>query len=202
MRNLRRFTLVSGAASETVLAGFLAGHNARERLVAWLGPSDSGDESQPFLVDFHGVELVTASFLKSFLIQHLRCESATPILIGLTDETRYEVDSLLRREGLCALERSSEKASESYDFLGTLDPALQDALVALSQAGPSTATELHRLHQGRLSISITAWNNRLSELHTRRLVFRERQGRQWVYSTPIKGLGHGLPLETRSSART
>lgn len=162
--------------------------------------------AQLVVLDFAGIEVVNASYLKATSLWLLRCGmlqveieegrrnlgapailpalNVCPLVASLSSEVAEEFDTLLRSERLPFLEavqweRESILKARCW---GPLDHALQNALEALSREGTSTATELCEKYPQRPSIKPTAWNNRLAELYRLRLVRRDRAGRQWLYS--------------------
>jgi hypothetical protein len=70
-------------------------------------------------------------------------------------------------------------------LIGLLDPAQRSTFDALLEIGEVTGAELERRKPDE-KIGATAWNNRLKDLHDRRLVRRNKRGREQVYSPIVE----------------
>src|SRR5207248_1402595 len=69
-------------------------------------------------------------------------------------------------------------------LIGPLDPGQRATLDALLELHEATGAALERLRPDA-NIKATAWNNRLKDLHDKRLLRRERRGREQVYSPVV-----------------
>jgi hypothetical protein len=85
----------------------------------------------------------------------------------------------------CFLIASSATAPKRGKAVGPLDPGQMTTLKAVIEFGPVTGAGLERQWQSE-AIKATAWNNRLRDLYDKRLVRRERRGREQMYSTVLK----------------
>jgi hypothetical protein len=154
--------------------------------------------------DFDGIESASASFLKALVFGLLpgagsgRAEDgpsveAFPVVVGLSPLIREELVDYVELAGAVAVEAEATdlKGDELLRarLVGKLDDALKSTLRALLKKGAATATELHA--EAGVAISITAWNNRLSDLHSKRLARRRRNGKQWVYEPIARELENG-----------
>ncbi|HVX90623.1 MAG TPA: hypothetical protein VHC20_03225 [Candidatus Paceibacterota bacterium] len=155
--------------------------------------------------DFDGIESASASFLKALVFGLLpeaeprtglaqeaeQPPEAFPVVAGLSPLVREELVDYVELAGTVAVEAIELNGEELLRarLVGHLDDALKSTLCALLRKGASTATELHA--EAGIAINITAWNNRLSDLHSRRLARRRRNGKQWVYEPIARELGHG-----------
>lgn len=163
--------------------------------------------AQPLVVvlDFGGIEAANGSYLKATVLWLLRAGMASaaiddghareapaglealnafPLAANLSGEVRDDLDTLLRSEQLPLL--AVEPAAgllEKAEILGHLDPALKFTLSALAKEKRATATDLCGRYPQKPPIKPPAWSNRLSELHRHRLACREREGRQWFYTS-------------------
>jgi hypothetical protein len=151
------------------------------------------------VLDFAGIESATASYVKATVIGLLRAGAASagarpadgapvalnifPVMKGLNDELRAELRDVAEAQEVPWLEVVELRADgiARARLYGPLDRALRDTLEIVTRRTRATATMLHADHPRTPPISITAWNNRLSDLHARRLLRRERDGRQWTY---------------------
>lgn len=95
-----------------------------------------------------------------------------------------------RKLPMIVCDRWAEESIEKGRLIGHLDRALLGTYMALQALGDATAPELHAHHPDH-KVSVTAWNNRLSDLHALRLVRRERNGRAWRYHPLAKRTIYG-----------
>jgi len=160
------------------------------------------------VLDFSGIESATASYLKATLLWLLGRSGNVastapggasgpwniyPMVAGLNAEISEELEELLHRHERPCLEllRDNETAIFAVRQRGPLDQMLRATLLLLADVGGATATELHQRFPQPRPITVTAWNNRLSELNVRRLVRRTKHGRQWWYQTLAQEVVNG-----------
>jgi hypothetical protein len=105
----------------------------------------------------------------------------------LSEDVRSEFNDFLqpRRIPMLLANRFNEKQIEEATLLGHLDDALRMTLGALVKHKAATAPRLSDLYPNE-KITVTAWNNRLNDLHALRLVRRIRSGRSWEYQPLTK----------------
>jgi hypothetical protein len=72
-------------------------------------------------------------------------------------------------------------------LVGSLDPAQRSTLDAVMEVGEVTGAELER-QKPDVEIRATAWNNRLRDLHERRLLRRSKRGREQVYFPVVEAI--------------
>ena len=77
------------------------------------------------------------------------------------------------------------RALRRASLVGTLDPAQRTCLEAVTKAAGVTGAGLERQQPGE-RIGATAWNNRLKDLFQKRLIQRERRGREQVYFPVVR----------------
>lgn len=170
--------------------------------------------SQVILLDFAGIEVTNASYLKATALWLLRggiahadvederirtapagleAFNVFPVAMNLSGEVREEFDTLLRSERLpfLAVESSEGDRIVRAVQMGHLEPALEETMTALSEEQRATATALCERYPRKPPIKPSAWSNRLSELHRLRLARREREGRQWFYMSLADEVQHG-----------
>ena len=106
---------------------------------------------------------------------------------GLSPELVTEFQDFLKPRLLPLLfaKKLAGGAVQEALLLGHLDPALRFTLNAVTDKGTSTAPQLHEMFPEQ-KITVTAWNNRLNDLHSLRLVRRTRVGRGLEYSPLTK----------------
>lgn len=158
---------------------------------------DPDTEGSVVVLDFREVDAVTTSYLKGVLLHLLmrgraavdRRETGVaplnvfPLIANANEEVRGEIEDLMRANDSQSLVivRADTASVVQARLLGRLDPALRSTLEAICRAGLSTATELHQQALAVDRVTVTAWNNRLSDLLARRLVRRKRSGRQHIF---------------------
>lgn len=172
---------------------------------------DNGNIAPGSLVtlDFGGIDGVNASYIKGTALwlftcgqlfaknqdppispRHLADPRAYDVYVcvtGLTNEVKAEFQELLKPRGLPLLLARRFKAAivEEAVLLGHLDPALRLTLDAVVRQSTVSAPGLHVSFPNE-KITVTAWNNRLNDLHALRLVRRVRAGRTWQYESLTK----------------
>lgn len=160
-------------------------------------------------LDFAGIEAVNGSYIKGTALWLLTCGQlsvANPDAViaprhyadprpfdlfvcvaGLSAEVKLEFQEFLKPRGLPLLFARALKRDQIKEavLLGHLDPVLRLTLNAVTTQGSCTAPELHNMFPEQ-KVTATAWNNRLDDLHTLRLVRRTRVGRVWKYEPLTK----------------
>ena len=105
-----------------------------------------------------------------------------PVITNPVPEVREEVTTVLehaKKACLEALELDGGTIGRAR-VLGSLDTHLMQTLIHVVKAEETSAPDLYERFRDE-KIGVTAWNNRLNELHARRLVQRTKQGRQLVF---------------------
>jgi hypothetical protein len=163
------------------------------------------------VLDFERMAAVNGSYIKGTAFWLLKCgqlssgnsENIIPprhvadprpydlfvCVAGLSPEVMMEFQEFLKPRGLPLLfakKLGSGTVNEAV-LLGHLDPALRFTLNAVIKQGTCTAPQLHELFPDQ-KITVTAWNNRLNDLHSLRLVRRARVGRGIEYSSLTKNI--------------
>lgn len=158
------------------------------------------------ILDYAGLAAVNASYIKAtahwlYACGQLSAKSPESVIAprhpadvrpcdvfvavsGLTEDVLKEFQEFLlpRKTPLVLARKFQDEAIQEASLLGYVDPTLLSTLKSLCQRGRSTAPELFQDHPDQ-KVTVTAWNNRLSDLHELRLVRRFRAGRAWEYET-------------------
>lgn len=199
--------------------GATLGQEHRRPLIDFLERELGRQDGQAALVilDFYGIESASASYIKATLVAlsqageaAMRGESPDPasdalpalqvypMVAGLAPDVADELDLVLRDcRGAClealacttsGVTRAAVHPAIEEGLLWTLDLVARERIV--------TATHLYEQfpydRQGPpRAVTVTAWNNRLAELHRLRLAHRTRQGRQWFYHSLVGEVVHG-----------
>ena len=161
------------------------------------------------ILNFKGIEQVNGSYIKATALWFFLCgrmavnppSAMTPprhfsdlrpydlyiAVSNLSADVRTEFNDFLQPRNIPMLlaKRYSEKEIGEAVLLGHLDKTLQTTFETLIKHKAATAPFLHDLHPNE-NITVTAWNNRLNDLHSLRLARRVRAGRSWEYQPLTK----------------
>lgn len=175
---------VAALAGTEVLAGRLAGEEFRARLLEEVKRTSQG---ALFVLDFKNVLVTSSFFVAGFAwlwrSPEVEVKELYPVLANLTEESRDDVLLALRETNTKVLEgRFSEDGGLLSLEPVQLDELERETYELVEKHGEVRANDLVRINP---RISATAWNNRLALLHSSRLVRREKEGRQFVYS-PVR----------------
>jgi len=167
--------------------------------------------SEIVVIDFDGIEAATASYMKALVLPLLVGDTGAiretvispedprnggfniyPVVAGLSDDVREELDGVLRLRGVPCLEVLTWSSSDisSARLLGALDAILKNTYAMLLREQEATASDLHAKYVGE-RITTTGWNNRLADLYRLRLVTRHKMGRQWMYRPIVSEVNYG-----------
>ena len=192
------FVIQMKSGKESHLYGASIGELHREKILKQVGPVlEPGEAGEIVVLDFTGVESVTASYLKAALLWFVDAGTKAedplpaerlgslifPVVAHLTDEVRAELRELLQARDRCCIEARDFSAIGVISGIlhGPLDPALEATVKVLSDYGaPVSAGELEKLGKDS-RVRATGWNNRLAQLHRLKLVQRRQEYRQWMY---------------------
>jgi hypothetical protein len=145
------------------------------------------------ILNFHGVELATSSFLSEAVLplrDHLRFRRppAYVVAANLKEKVAEELDELLVRSGdaMLACDASANGDIGNVRLTGKLEEKLLDTFNLVRERGAATAVELHAESRESDRIGPTAWNNRLSVLTSKSLVMEIAQGRTKKYQPVLE----------------
>lgn len=170
-----------------VLAGAINGRKALARLLERTG----GDPDEPEIVflDFEGVDVATASFLRESVLAfrdgvRRRRSNLYPVVANANDLVAEELRVLVAPHGnalmLCALDADGEP--HKPHLAGELDPKQRLTFDLVSARGVTDAAELMREYgASEKTTAQTAWNNRLTSLSSLGLLVELSQGRAKRY---------------------
>ena len=185
MRN-RLLDLVDG---QTVLSGAIAG---RQLLSALIAATPSADAPTPLFLDFKGVEVATASFLRESVIAfrdyaRQSLPNIYPAVANLNTAVAEELDFFVRARGdvLWGCDLDLQGKVIAARLIGDLDPAQRHTFNAVLESGATSAPEL-AARFADASIGPTAWNNRLSSLASKGLLVERRQGKSKWFSSLLE----------------
>jgi hypothetical protein len=141
------------------------------------------------LLDFSGVENVNGSWINAAISPLLPWAARPeielfPILCGFPPGSQDELELVSRLNNQCfPVAARTQDATASVELVGPLDSNLEATIRIVVARREVTGAELGRKEAG---IGPTGWNNRLRELHERRLLSRRNIGRKQIYAPIAK----------------
>lgn len=151
------------------------------------------DQGELVLLDFKGVDVVTGSWINAMIVPlHRRAAQPEidlfPVLCNASDDWIDDLGLLAKWTHQCFL--VADKCTpppRKARLIGSLDPGQRTTLDAVLEIGEVTGAELERRKPDE-NIRATAWNNRLKDLHEKRLLRRSKRGREQVYSPIVEAI--------------
>jgi hypothetical protein len=178
----RLLNLMNG---QTVLSGAIPG---RRLLSALIAATPSADAPTLAFLDFTGVEVATASFLRESVIAfrdyaRQALPNIYPVVANLPAAVAEELDFFVRARGdvLLSCDLDSKGDVVTARLVGDLDPAQRATFDVVREVGAISAPELAARFADQ-HIGATAWNNRLSALASKGLLIERRQGKSKSFS--------------------
>jgi hypothetical protein len=141
------------------------------------------------LLDFHGVENVTGSWINEALVPLAgwmadRRNDLFPILMNLDKDWIDDLQLVSEWNHCCFLIGDGSEPPNSAVLAGLLDPGQRQTFDAVIASSGITGAELER-QLADSKVKATAWNNRLKDLFQKRLLQREKRGREQVYRSVV-----------------
>jgi hypothetical protein len=169
------------------LQGKLSGRKHYARLCERLSDAPTG---AVVFLDFAGVELVSGSWINAALVPLMAWagderNDLFPAICNAPDEMLDELALVARFTHTCFLVANGPAPPLRAALVGPLDPGQRATLEAVVDRPKVTGAELER-QRPKDRVKATAWNNRLKDLFEKRLLRRERRGREQVYSPVVK----------------
>jgi hypothetical protein len=168
-----------------VLAGAINGTRALARLLE--RTAKEPDQPEAVFLDFAGVEVATASFLRESVLAfrdavRRRRSNLYPAVANANDVVAEELRVLVGPHGnalmLCALDKNGQVRERR--LVGELDPKQRLTFDLVNERGETDAAELMREHGGSEKTQ-TVWNNRLTALTNLGLLVEMSRGRSKRY---------------------
>lgn len=148
------------------------------------------EEGGLILLDFGDIEIVTGSWINEALIPLVgwmadRRNDLFPILMNLESDWIDDLQLVAEWNHRCFLIADGDSQLNSAILAGALDPAQRQTLDAVIAMPGITGAELERQNPNS-GVKATAWNNRLKDLFQKRLLRREKQGREQIYHPVVR----------------
>lgn len=187
MKTLR----MSQAMGVVEVLGIASGREAGKRLLA--EPS-ALPGSGIVILDFADIKLITASAARESVLKYchsLTLNGALPVLVNVNEATRDELAFAAdaNRQPLVVAQVGQSGELLGARILGTLEPTQRDTLNAIAEFGEADAKTISKAKHS--SAGATAWNNRLANLASLRLLKERKVGKTKLYSLTVEGLAHG-----------
>ena len=179
--------LIPTVEQQTVLAGAALG---RRVFSSWVGCIERYPEPHTVYLDFSGVEVATASFLRESVFAFRdHCRRAAPmlypVLANLSEPVEDEVEFLATETAeaiwRCDLKQGDSSSPSNSRLIGRnlLDVGQERALSYIENHGEASAPDIARTLSD--TVGTTAWNNRLASLSEKGLVVELRKGKVKVF---------------------
>jgi hypothetical protein len=142
-------------------------------------------------LDFANVELVTGSWINAFLTPLIRWAAEEhndlfPVICNADSAWLDDLRLVAELSHQCYLvTNDSARPPVSATLIGALDRGQQQTFSLVLGRGEATGAELER-QKPKEGIGATAWNNRLKDLFSKRLIRRVKRGREQVYFPVVK----------------
>jgi hypothetical protein len=172
-----------------ILSGSAAG---RKLLATLIDATPPGNAPEKLFLDFTGIEVATASFLRESVIgfrdfTRSSRQNIYPIVTNAAPVVLEELELFVKARGdvlwCCSLNTQGEVSE--HRILGDLDPVQHKTFAMVNTMGAATAPDLATRFTDE-TIGPTAWNNRLSGLVAKGLLVEMRQGKVKVFR-PLLG---------------
>jgi hypothetical protein len=175
-----------------ILAGANSGKVALRRLLEML--TVEPDTAQPLFVDFRGIDVATASYLRESVVGFRnvirdRDSHYYPVIANANDSIRDELVELARARGdvFVTCDLAKDGKTSRVALVGELEAKQRLTFDLVRQHGETDAGELMREYGKREKTQhATAWNNRLSSLASLGLIVEQREGRLKRYRPLFK----------------
>ena len=182
------------AGDSPVLAGALNGKATLNKLLA--ATVIEPKEPAPVFLDFEGVEVATASFLRESVLAFrdiVRGRRSThyPVIANANAYICDELLELLSNRGdvLMTCRLNENGVVVAAKLLGRLDPKQRLTFDLVREHGETDAGALMREYGQIEGLKhATAWNNRLTSLAALGLIVEQRQGRTNRYRPLFEGV--------------
>ena len=179
-----RHRLLDLMDGNNVLSGAVAG---RRLLGALIADTPSAATPTCSVLDFSGIEVATASFLRESVIAfrdyaRKSLPNIYPVVANLNPVVAEELDFYVRSRGdaLWCCDLDAQGKVVAARLIGDLDPVQRATFNAVLETGTVSAPEL-ALRFADAGIGPTAWNNRLSALASKGLLVERRLGKSKAF---------------------
>jgi hypothetical protein len=180
---------------DSVLAGAINGKKLFPKLLS--ATMKEPDEPEPVFLDFSGIDVATASFLRESVLAlrdvvRGRRSNFYPVIANANDKVQDELRELVappRSDVLIACKLDKAGSVKQVALIGDLEPAQRRTLELVRERGETDAGELMRDYGEREKVTrTTAWNNRLTSLAYIGVLVELSEGRAKRYKPLFEGV--------------
>ena len=182
---------MSNFATRGILAGARLGKFVFLELVG--KTLDEPRSPQAIALDFKGVDIATASFLRESVfsfksVMRMRESAFYPFVANFNQEVREELDILAKAmsEVVIGCRLTSSYIPRNVEVIGTLEPKLQLVFDFINRNSQVGAVSLRKNFSDDVGERSTVWNNRLAALASRGLIKVVSNGRSKIYKPVIR----------------
>jgi hypothetical protein len=138
------------------------------------------------LLDFDNIEYVSASWIAAMMVPLARraAEEVNDFFLLVRHFPAESLDDLKLVADQNRVPFLLVTGKSKTRLIGTLDAGQQETLRAVEELGEVTGAEL-AVKKPAMKTSGPAWNNRLRDLHEKRLLRRRKQGREQIYKAVV-----------------
>ncbi len=172
----------------TLLCGRTLGTQHLGKVYGEVGEVPSGGV---VILDFRGVKLISGSWINAMIVPFLHWASndeanVFPIIRNMGSESLDDLAIVAGLANQCYLITNDGHLPPDYvDIIGRIETGQRDTLHFV-QSHPDGITGARMAREADGKIGATAWNNRLRDLYTKRLIRCEKNGREHVYFPIVK----------------
>ena len=165
----------------------------------FLSAIEATPEASTVVLDWSGIELATASYFAATVVSLIRMSKLGEldryfVLVGLNQTSLDELKLAIDVHDVMVLLGKLDRNGSPVDLrvFGKLETPYAETLEAVMSAQSASAGTLHdEQHRGKTRIGKTGWANRLSYLHSLRLLKKRKVGRELVFEALTGGESHG-----------
>lgn len=187
--------LMRDLGESEILAGALNGKKVLGKLMERI--SSEPDDPERVFLDFQGIEVATASFLRECILEfrntvRRRRSNFYPVVANANETVTEELSILLapQRDVLLLCTVDDHEIASSPRFAGDLEPKQRITFDLIQKLGKTDAGELMRKSTDD-TIGQTAWNNRLTSLARLGIVIELSHGRAKSYRPLLEEVKNG-----------
>ena len=157
-----------------------------QHFATFAGELESAEPGQIVEFDFDHVEVVTASWIVGAFVPLMRLSAESridsyPVLCGVDGDLRDDFEFVSEQTGQPYVDWCPRNRRSKAKLIGRLESQERETLKAVAVSEEATGADLKR-SMPDVSVSASGWNNRLRDLHQKRLLRRRTEGRRQLYS--------------------
>jgi len=180
-----------------VLAGAFNGKIAFAEMIKAI--SDEGVVPQPLFLDFVGIEVATASYLRESVFAlktYMRTKSSSyyPVVANANSDVWDELSVIAhaKNDVIVSCELANDGCASNVELIGNLDPKQRltfELVLKFKQVDANSLME--QFGEAEKTKSTTAWNNRLASLASRGIIREYSKGRSKYYRPLLTERAYG-----------